>query len=105
MIHLSNEFPVDELSNYFIGRDFIRVSPITGAETKGTIKTIRIVYDGDLMGSNYRPVINVTSTNNVTYDYDELFFNINEKIEKRAKVLIQIQEMEEEEKLKSIGDI
>jgi len=105
MINLKDEFPVEELSNYFIGRGFIRVSPITGAEISGTVKTIRIVYEGELTGGNFRPVINVTSTNDVTYDYNELFFSINDRKEKRTKLFMKFLEEEEERKLKSIGDI
>ena len=105
MINLKDEFPVEELSNYFVGRGFIRVSPITGAEIKGTVKTIRVVYEGELTGSNFRPVINVTSTNDVTYDYNELFFSINDRKEKRTKLFMKFLEEEEERKIKMVGDI
>jgi hypothetical protein len=104
-INLDDHFPIEGLNNYLIGRDFIRISPLTGAKIKGTVKSVRVVYDGNIMGDTYRPVINVTSTNDVTYDYNELFFNVKQTIEKRAKALAKIQEDEEIIKLKNIGDI
>jgi hypothetical protein len=104
-INLTDKFPVKELNNYLVGRNFIRVSPLTGAKTKGIIKNVTVIYDGSFFDGMFRPVINITSTNDVTYDYNEIFFDTSKKIEKRSKIVLKIEKGNEEKILGDIDDI
>lgn len=102
--NLTDKFPTEDLNNYLAGRDFVRTSPITGAKAYGTVKKVSVIY-GDEYDSNYKIIINVLSTNDVAYDYNELSFKISDSIEKREKIISKIREEEEQKKINDMLDI
>jgi len=102
---ITEKFPLEALNAYYVGREFVRISPITKCVAKGTVKEIslsRISHTGT-DGTYYSsPQIGVVSTENIHYYLSEIYFNLNEENEKRAKIVVQILEEKELERISKI---
>ena len=101
----TEKFPLEALNAYYMGREFVRISPITKGEAKGIVKEIVLsrFSHTDKNGTYYvSPHICVVSTENVNYDLSEVYFNLKEENDKRAKIINQIIKEKELEKINKI---
>lgn len=102
---ISEKFPLESLNAYYMGREFIRISPITKCEARGIVKEIVLsrFSHTDVNGVYYvSPHIGVVSTENIHYDLSEIYFNLKDENDKRAKIIEQIlteKELEEMDKI------
>lgn len=102
---ITEKFPLEDLNTYYMGREFVRISPITGHEARGIVKEIVLsrFSHTDKNGTYYvSPQIGVISTENINYDLSEVYFNLKEEAEKRAKIVDQIIKEKEIEKINRI---
>lgn len=102
---ISEKFPLEALNAYYMGREFIRISPITKCEARGTVKEIVMskISHTDINGVYYTsPNLCVVSTENINYDLSEVYFNLREEAEKREKIINQIMQEKESEKINRI---
>jgi len=98
------KFPLSELNSFYIGKEFLRISPTTGCSVKGIVKKIILRNFSHTENNIYysKPQLGVISTNNVDYDFSEVFFNHKTDLEFRQRIE---QEMEEQEKNEQISKI
>jgi hypothetical protein len=98
------KFPLSELNSFYLGKEFLRISPITGCSVKGIVKKIIIRNFSHTENDVYysKPQLGVISTNNVDYDFSEVFFNHKTDLEFRHKIAREIEEKEKEEELEKI---
>lgn len=102
---MSEKFPMEALNAYYMGREFIRISPITKCSAKGIVKEIVLskFSHTDKDGTYYvSPHIGVISTENINYDLSEVYFNLREENDKRAKIIEQIIKEKELENINKI---
>jgi len=101
------KFPLEALNAYYMGREFIRISPVTKCPAKGIVKEIVLskFSHTDKEGTYYvSPHIGVVSTQNINYDLSEVYFNLKEENDKRVKIINQIIKDKEIEEINKIVD-
>jgi|688.fasta_scaffold558028_1 hypothetical protein len=101
---VTDKFPLEQLNDYYVGREFVRISPITKHHAKGIVKEVvmrRNSIEKDEVHYS-RPQLGIISTQNVDYDFNEVYFNFKSDISERERIFIQIKNQKEEEKLEKI---